>query len=214
LGIYIHKMKIRSALSLKDTGKILHNRFVLYFVLFLALADLLYLAMGREFMSVAVFILSGFVTSFFSKNMMVIMCVAMVITNILKYGTDIRMQEGLKEGPTDEAKPETKDDADAKPDTKPVEMKPEPKPVEMKPEPKPVESKPQSKPVEPKPEPKPVESKPQSKPVEPKSDDAKIVLTEEEKRKFTENMEKLEAYEPLFTSMDKLMGKISNLISP
>jgi hypothetical protein len=39
-------------------------------------------------------------------------------------------------------------------------------------------------------------------------------LTEEEKRKFTENMEKLEAYEPLFTSMDKLMGKISNLMSP
>ena len=194
-------MKIRNTLSFKDTGKILHNRFVLYFVLFLALADLLYLAIGREFMSVAVFILSGFVTSFFSKNMMVIMCVAMVITNILKYGTDIRMQEGLKEGPADEAKPETKDDADAKPDeTKP---KPEPKPVEMKPEPKP----------EPEPEPKPVESNPQSKPVEPKSDDAKIVLTEEEKRKFTENMEKLEAYEPLFTSMDKLMGKISNLIS-
>ena len=187
---------------MKDTGKILHNRFVLYFVLFLALADLLFLAMGREFVSVAVFILSGFVTSFFSKNMMVIMCVAMVITNILKYGTDIRMQEGLKEATADEAKSEDKP-AEAKPD----DAKSEVKPTEAKPEVKPAEAKPEVKPTDAKPD----EAKPKTK---PKSADAKIVLTEEEKRKFTENMEKLEAYEPLFTSMDKLMGKISNLMSP
>jgi outer membrane biosynthesis protein TonB len=185
-------MKMRSAL---DTGKILHNRFVLYFVLFLALADLLFLAMGSEFISVAVFILSGFVTSFFSKNMMVIMCVAMVITNILKYGTDIRMQEGLKEATADEAKPEDKPTEDKPADAKPADAKPaDAKPAEAKPEVKPAEAKPE------------VKTKP--------ADEAKIVLTEEEKRKFTENMEKLEAYEPLFTSMDKLMGKISNLMSP
>ena len=187
-----------------DTGKILHNRFVLYFVLFLALADLLFLAMGSEFISVAVFILSGFVTSFFSKNMMVIMCVAMVITNILKYGTDIRMQEGLKEATADEANPEDKPTEDKPTDAKPTEVKPaDAKPAEAKPEVKPTEAKPEVKPAEAKPE---VKTKP--------ADEAKIVLTEEEKRKFTENMEKLEAYEPLFTSMDKLMGKISNLMSP
>jgi len=196
-------MKMRSAL---DTGKILHNRFVLYFVLFLALADLLFLAMGSEFISVAVFILSGFVTSFFSKNMMVIMCVAMVITNILKYGTDIRMQEGLKEATADEAKPEDKPTKDKSAEAKPADAKPaEAKPAEAKPEVKPADAKPEvkTKPTEAKPE---VKTKP--------ADEAKIVLTEEEKRKFTENMEKLEAYEPLFTSMDKLMGKISNLMSP
>jgi outer membrane biosynthesis protein TonB len=194
-------MKMRSAL---DTGKILHNRFVLYFVLFLALADLLFLAMGSEFISVAVFILSGFVTSFFSKNMMVIMCVAMVITNILKYGTDIRMQEGLKEATADEAKPEDKPTEDKPAEVKPANAKPaDAKPTEAKPEVKPTEAKPEVKPAEAKPE---VKTKP--------ADEAKIVLTEEEKRKFTENMEKLEAYEPLFTSMDKLMGKISNLMSP
>ena len=189
-----------------DTGKILHNRFILYFVLFLALADLLFLAMGSEFISVAVFILSGFVTSFFSKNMMVIMCVAMVITNILKYGTDIRMQEGLKEATADEANPEDKPTEDKPTDAKPAEVKPaDAKPADAKPaEVKPAEAKTaEVKPTEAKPE---VKTKP--------ADEAKIVLTEEEKRKFTENMEKLEAYEPLFTSMDKLMGKISNLMSP
>jgi hypothetical protein len=83
-----------TGLILKDTGKILHSRAVLYFVLFLAIANLLILAVGNEYKYMSVFFLTGFVTSFFSKNMMVIMCIAMVITNILKYGADI---EGFNE---------------------------------------------------------------------------------------------------------------------
>jgi hypothetical protein len=90
---------------LKDTGKILHNRAVLYFVLFLAIANLLILAVGEEYRYISVFFLTGFVTSFFSKNMMVVLCIAMVITNILKFGTDI---EGFKE--------EVKKDEDKKPE--------------------------------------------------------------------------------------------------
>jgi hypothetical protein len=171
-------------MKMKDAGKILHNRFVLYFVLFLALSDLLYLAMGSEFISVAVFVLSGFVTSFFSRNMMVIMCVAMVVTNILKYGTDIRMQEGLKESHADEAKPEEAKDA--------------------------TESKPQAKKDEAKPaaEAKKEEAKPETK---VKATDA---MTPEQVEKFKENLEKLESYQPLFTSMDKMMEKINELITP
>jgi hypothetical protein len=38
-------------------------------------------------------------------------------------------------------------------------------------------------------------------------------MTPEQVAKITENLEKLEAYEPLFTSMDKLMLKINELIS-
>ena len=149
---------------LKDAGKILHNRFVLYFVLFLALSDLLFLAMGSEFVAISIFILSGFVTSFFSKNMMVIMCVAMVVSNILRYGTGVRMTEGLSAGdktPTDET---------------PTDETPTPK----------------------IPAPKP--------PTKDKN------ITEDDKKKFLENMEKLEMYEPLFTSMDKLMQKVGVLI--
>lgn len=156
---------------LKDTGKILQNRFVLYFILFLALSDLLFLAMGREFVSIAVFILSGFVTSFFSKNMMVIMCVAMVISNILRYGTGVRMTEGLVS--------EEKSPAEEK---SPTEEKPSPT----------ADEKPSA------------EEKP--------SPTAEIQLTEEDKRKFLENMEKIEMYEPLFNTMDKLVEKIGGLI--
>ena len=90
---------------LKDTGKILHNRAVLYFVLFLAIANLLILAVGEEYKHISVFFLTGFVTSFFSKNMMVVLCIAMVITNILKFGT---VNEGFKE--------EVKKDEEKKPE--------------------------------------------------------------------------------------------------
>ena len=170
-------MNVYTKMKMIDTGKILHNRFVLYFILFLALTDLLYLAMGGEYTSVAVFILSGFVTSFFSKNMMVVMCIAMVITNILKYGTDIRMQEGAENPKPDEENHEESEDK-----KQPVEVKEE-----------------------------------KVKATEKKSDETKkpkeFTITEEEKRKFTENMEKLGAYEPLFTSMDRLLEKINDLIS-
>ncbi len=178
-------MKLGNAFVLKDTGKILHNRFVLYFVLFLALADLFVLTSGGDYISVAIFILTGFVTSFFSKNMMVIMCIAMVITNIMKYGTNVSMQEGLDNGSKPKADGETKPKADG--ETKPKtdgETKPKAD-GEMKPK-------------------ADGETKPKPK---------EIILTEEEKRKFTENMEKLETYEPLFTSMDKLMEKINELIN-
>jgi len=176
-------------MKMKDTGKILHNRYVLYFVLFLALSDLLFLAMGSEFISVAVFILSGFVTTFFSRNMMVVMCVAMVVTNILKYGTDIRMQEGLKEGTaTDtEVKPEV---ADAK---APAAKAPDMKAPAVK---------------------APVVKAPATEaPAETKVT-AAAVITPAQVEKLKENMEKLESYEPLFTSMDKMMEKINELISP
>jgi len=184
------------SLSLKDTGKILHNRFVLYFVLFLALADLLFLAMGREFVSVSIFILSGFVTSFFSKNMMVVMCVAMVVTNILKYGTDIRMQEGLKDAK--DAKPAT-DAKDAKPATDAKDAKPatDAKVVAD------VKAVADTKAA--------VDEKDEKADADKKTTAGD--MTPEQVEKFKENMEKLQAYEPLFKSMDKLMEKTSELFS-
>ena len=46
-------------------------------------------------MFVTVFVLIGFITSFFSKNMLVILCIALVATNILKHGSRAGM-EGLE----------------------------------------------------------------------------------------------------------------------
>jgi hypothetical protein len=77
-------------------GALLHNCYVMYFVLFLAVADLLVLSVGREYFFILIFLLVGYLTSFFSKNMMVILVVAIVATNVLRSGSGIRLSEGLE----------------------------------------------------------------------------------------------------------------------
>jgi len=168
---------------LKDAKTILHNRFILYFVLFLALSDISFLVMGSEFVLVSIFILSGFVTSFFSKNMIVIMCIALGITNILRYGTNIDTQEGLDNKQT--LNSDTMDMDDKPKDENPVDEKP--KDANL------------------------VEENMVHKRAK-KMQKGKNVMTPKNIKKFKENMDKLEAYEPLFTSMDKLMENISGLM--
>ena len=85
---------------------ILNNRFLLYFIFFLAVIDLLYFSVAGEFGFIAVFILIGYLTSFFSKNMMVILTIAMVCTNIIRFGRDVRV-EGMT---TDEESGEENDE--------------------------------------------------------------------------------------------------------
>lgn len=114
---------------LKDSGRILNNKFVLYFVLLLALSDLLFLSVGKDYSSIVVFLLTGFVSSFFSKNMMVVLCIAMAVTNILRYGTGIRLNEGFNE--EDEEKEEGFDDEKEQEEEKPDEITEEENPDEI-----------------------------------------------------------------------------------
>jgi hypothetical protein len=99
---------------------VLHNRFVLYFIFIIAMGNLFYLTMSQDIVYVATFILVGFLTSFFSKNMMVILFIATAITNILKYGTQIRVSEGFESDKKEEDKKEEdkKKDDDKKEDSK------------------------------------------------------------------------------------------------
>jgi hypothetical protein len=89
----------------------LNHPFVLYFVLMVALANLLYLSVGGNMAFAAVFLLVGFLTSFFSKNMTAILVIAIVATNVLQFGSGIRVSEGL-ENKKDDDEPftEGKDD--------------------------------------------------------------------------------------------------------
>ena len=98
--------------ALRTPGKILYNRFVMYFILVLAIADLLFLAVGGELMLVAIFLLIGFVTSFFSKNMVVIMTISMAIVNIIRFGTGQKF-EGL-ENEDEDAKKKKEEEAKKK----------------------------------------------------------------------------------------------------
>jgi len=75
---------------------ILHNRIVLYFISLLALFDMIYFLNKGDITSFVTFVLIGFLTSFFSKNMIVIFVIALSITHILKYGSSSYVSEGLE----------------------------------------------------------------------------------------------------------------------
>ena len=87
-------MKYNSSLFSKKNNSLIHNKFILYFVLIISLADLFYLSVERDFISILSFILIGFLFSFFTKNMLIILFLALTLSNILKFGSSIT-REGL-----------------------------------------------------------------------------------------------------------------------
>ena len=80
-------------------NKFLTNKFVLYFVSFIALMNVLgYLMMGNVY-NVAVFIMFSLFTKLFSSNMTVILGVAILLTNLLS-ATDVYDTVSVTEGMT------------------------------------------------------------------------------------------------------------------
>jgi len=106
-GIEEYKMKnIFSNNNSKFSEKfktLLSNRGVLYFVFALAIGNLFYLGTSNDLWTIAIFVLTGFLTSFFSKNMVVILCISLAVSSIIKYGTPTTMSEGFN-GLTDNDK--------------------------------------------------------------------------------------------------------------
>ena len=93
---------------------ILHNRIVLYFISLLALFDMIYFLNKGDIISFVTFVLIGFLTSFFSKNMIVIFVIALSITHISKYGSSSYISEGLET---------MEDNTDKNDDTIPIDSK-------------------------------------------------------------------------------------------
>ena len=94
-GLY---KKASKNMSGKMVGSgLLYNKWVLYTVFLLSLLNLLVWLVSGDITNAIVFILIGFLTSFFSKNMAVILVFALVVSNILKFGLSIG-QEGFEEG--------------------------------------------------------------------------------------------------------------------
>ena len=79
----------------KNFNKLLHNKYVLYIVLFLAITNILgYLTIG-DWNSLILFIVLGVLSTHFSKNMIINLSIAMIGTNFIFAGNRIR--EGFKE---------------------------------------------------------------------------------------------------------------------
>ncbi len=99
-------------------NSILHNKYVLYFVMFIAIANLFSGLMAAQYIFVAYFVLVGFVLSFFSKNMIVILVLTVAISNVLKVILVGTALEGFQEGATNTDKKDKKDKKEAMTDKK------------------------------------------------------------------------------------------------
>ena len=87
----------------KNFIKMLENKYVLYFVLFLAVTNLLgYLVLGNLH-AIIFFILVGYLVSLFNKNMIIILSVPLILTSIFMIGKKVK--EGLETKEDNEEKP-------------------------------------------------------------------------------------------------------------
>ena len=95
-------MKINFKSLLKDKN-------VLYVVLFLAVSNLFGYLLMREIDAVVFFLVVGFLATYFSKNMIVVMLIAMISTNLLIGSKHLR---SVKEGMGNKRATNVDDDAD------------------------------------------------------------------------------------------------------
>jgi hypothetical protein len=90
--------KLKNTFRKNYSFNILHNRLILYFVLFLSVINLVGCGLLGDYLLPTFFVLIGIMTSFFSKNMTVILTISLVTSNIIKYATRNSLNEGFEEG--------------------------------------------------------------------------------------------------------------------
>jgi hypothetical protein len=96
-------MPILSKFNKSSNGislNLLTNKWVLYALLVLGVFDVFNFYQNGQMMSLYVFLFVGILTSFFSKNMIVIIVTAIAISHIFTYGE--RMSEGFEDNDEDE----------------------------------------------------------------------------------------------------------------
>ena len=72
--------------------KLLKDKRVLYFVLFLALTNLFHFLFSRDFNGLTLFLVLGLLMSYFTKNMIVVLVVTMLVTHLFRRN----LREGLE----------------------------------------------------------------------------------------------------------------------
>ena len=82
------------------SGKILYNKWVLYFIFVVGIYDVIHFYQRGNITAVAIFVIVGFLTAFFSKNMIVVIVTAIAVSHIFAYGN--KMTEGLENDKEDE----------------------------------------------------------------------------------------------------------------
>ena len=92
-------------------GGFLTNKWMLYLVLFSAIFDLFYFYQKGDMYALTIFFIIGFLVSFFSKNMVVILILAIALTHLIRYGKDL--SEGFEEEEKEEGFEDGKEEEEA-----------------------------------------------------------------------------------------------------
>jgi len=77
-----------------SSGHMLTNKWVLIFIFIVGFYDVVHFYQRGNMIAFAIFFVVGFLTSFFSKNMIVIIVMAIAVSHLVAYGN--KMSEGLK----------------------------------------------------------------------------------------------------------------------
>ena len=111
----------------------LNNKWILYVILFISIIDLFNFYSKSDTTAIAIFLVVGFLTTYFSKNMLVVLVVAIAVTHIARFGTssmegmetEEEEEEELKEGLTaeeDEEEEEVKEGLNVSEEQKKMEL--------------------------------------------------------------------------------------------
>ena len=106
-------------------GKInmLYNSYVLYLITFASIINMVSYGLVGDLGTPLIFILVALITSSFSKNMIVIMSIGLAVSNIIKFGTNIRINEGMTSSKAADEEVEEVEDTTKKVKKEPVEVK-------------------------------------------------------------------------------------------
>uniref|UniRef100_A0A6C0F2V5 Uncharacterized protein n=1 Tax=viral metagenome TaxID=1070528 RepID=A0A6C0F2V5_9ZZZZ len=108
----------------KSIKKIFTSKYFLYFLLVLAVTNLLGYLMMKNFNAIAVFLIVGVLMNYFSKNMSVILLVCLTVTNLLMSRSFFK--EGMENGDKSASTDGSKKSAPGKPSKKVADNKPAP----------------------------------------------------------------------------------------
>jgi hypothetical protein len=88
----------------------LNNKWILYAVLFISIVDLFNFFSKGDTTAIAIFIVAGFLTTYFSKNMLVVLVIAIAVTHIARYGS--ASLEGMESEASEASEEEEEEEED------------------------------------------------------------------------------------------------------
>ena len=104
----------KNIFNYKSNVSILYNKYLLYAFFIVALTQLVYLLQMGNYYFATILLLIAVLTRYFSKNMLVVVCVALASTNILMLGPNAgkNIVEGFEDDETDKTEKKGDDEED------------------------------------------------------------------------------------------------------